>query len=176
MPLYALDGKAPRGALLWLAPDAQVMGDVSFGAEVGVWFGAVIRADNEPMQIGARTNVQDGCVLHSDRGRPLTIGEGCTIGHRAVVHGCTLGDDVLVGMGAVILNGARIGAGSLIGAGAVVKEDTEIPPRSLVVGAPARVARTLDDGAVEKLRASALGYVANARRFAAGLRPAIALS
>nr|BAT29820.1 transferase [Aureimonas sp. AU22] len=172
MPLYALDDLAPTlpdGASVFIAPGAHVIGDVTLGSEVGVWFGAVIRGDVARITVGARTNIQDGAILHADPGFPLEIGEGCTIGHRAVVHGCTLGDNTLVGMGATILNGARVGANCLVGAGALVTEGKAFPDGSLIVGAPARVVRPLDEAAIEGLRQSAARYVANARRFQAGL-------
>lgn len=166
MTVYALGDIAPDIADdAWIAPDAQVMGNVTLGQGASVWFGVVIRGDGEPIRIGARTNIQDLSVLHTDPGHPVTIGDGCTIGHRAILHGCTLEDNVLIGMGATILNGARIGAGSLIGAGALITEGKEIPPGSLVMGAPGRVVRTLDDAAQDRLRASADHYAANAARF-----------
>lgn len=174
MPVYALDDLTPDlppAGQYWVAPDAQVVGNVVLGAEVGVWFGAVIRADNEKMLIGARTNIQDGAVLHSDQGFPLSIGEGVTVGHSAILHGCTVGDNSLIGMGATVLNGAKIGKNSIVGANALVTEGKEFPDNSLIVGAPARAVRTLDAAAAEKLRASAAHYVANWRRFAAGLKP-----
>lgn len=175
MPLYQLDGKAPRLAgddSNWIAPDAVLIGDVTLGRDAGIWFGAVIRGDNEPIVVGARSNVQEHVVMHTDPGFPLTVGAGCTIGHRAVLHGCTIGDNSLVGMGAIVLNGARIGANSLVGAGALVTEGKEFPDNSLIVGAPARAVRVLDEAAVARLRASADRYVANANRFKAGLKPA----
>lgn len=175
MPLYELDGKAPRLADAesnWIAPDAVLIGDVELGRNAGVWFGAVIRGDNEPIVIGADTNVQEHAVMHTDPGFPLTVGAGCTVGHRAVLHGCTVGDNSLVGMGAIVLNGARIGANSLVGAGALVTEGKAFPDNSLIVGVPARVVRALDEAALARLRASAAHYVANARRFKAGLKPA----
>lgn len=174
MPLYGLEGKAPRFADAgsnWIAPDAVVIGDVELGRDVGIWFGVVIRGDNEPIVIGADTNVQEHTIMHSDPGFPLTIGAGCTIGHRAMLHGCTIGDNSLIGMGAIVLNGARIGRNSLVGAGALVTEGKEFPDNSLIVGAPAKAVRTLDEAAVERLRASAAHYVRNARRFKAGLTP-----
>jgi carbonic anhydrase/acetyltransferase-like protein (isoleucine patch superfamily) len=122
----------------WVAPGAFVIGDVHLGEESSVWYGAVLRGDTEPIRVGARTNVQDGCVLHADPGYPAIVGEGCVVGHNAVVHGCEIGDSCLVGMGATILNGAKIGAGSIVAAGAVVPEGREFPPRSLIVGIPAR--------------------------------------
>jgi carbonic anhydrase/acetyltransferase-like protein (isoleucine patch superfamily) len=143
---------------------------VTLGEDASLWFGATVRGDNEPIRIGARTNVQDGAVLHSDIGSPLTVGDDCTIGHRAVVHGCTIGPGSLVGMGATILNGAVIGAGSLVGAHALVTEGKVFPERSLIMGAPARPVRTLDEAAVAGLLAAAAHYVSNWRRFAAELR------
>lgn len=172
MSVYALDDIAPTlpQGFCFVAESATVIGNVELGEDVGVWFGAVIRGDNERIRVGARTNVQDLCMLHSDMGYPLSIGEGCTIGHRATVHGCTIGAGTLVGMSATILNGARIGTRCLVGAGALVTEGKEIPDGSLVLGAPARVARALSNIEVEGLRRSAEHYVANARRFATGLR------
>ncbi len=173
MPLYALDDLAPTldGAdTVYVAPGAHVVGDVRLGRDVGVWFGAVIRGDVAPIAVGARTNIQEGAMLHADPGFPLAIGEGCTIGHHAIVHGCTVGDNTLIGMGATVLNGARIGANCLVGAGALVTEGKEFPDGSLIVGAPAKVVRALDAAAIEALRQSADRYVANARRFQAGLK------
>jgi len=172
MPLYALGDRQPTlsdDGSVWIAPSADVIGDAQLGAGVGIWFGAVVRADNGPIRIGARTNVQDGAMLHSDPDAPLTIGGGVTIGHHAILHGCTVGDHVLVGMGATILNHAVIGADSLVGAGALVTEGKAFPPGSLIVGAPARVVRPLSEGEIAGLRRAADGYVANAARYAAGL-------
>jgi len=172
MPLYRLETIAPRlpdDGNFWVAPDAQVIGDVRIGAGVGIWFGAVLRGDNEPITLGAGTNVQEHVVMHTDPGCPAEVGANVTIGHRALLHGCIVGDGSLIGMGAIVLNRARIGRHCLIGAGALVTEGKEIPDRSLVMGAPGRVVRTLDDGEVAALEASAARYVANARRFAAGL-------
>jgi carbonic anhydrase/acetyltransferase-like protein (isoleucine patch superfamily) len=174
MTIYRLGERMPKlptDGSYWVAPGASVIGDVEIGEGVGVWFNATVRGDNEPIMIGARTNIQDGAVLHSDYGAPLSIGVGCTIGHAAIIHGCTIGDNVLVGMGATILNRAVIGADSLIGANALVTEGKQFPPRSLIVGAPAKVVRELTDEEVAGLRASADGYVANWRRFADGLAP-----
>ncbi|WP_299815348.1 gamma carbonic anhydrase family protein [uncultured Jannaschia sp.] len=169
--IYELDGVAPEiDGTAWVAPDAQVMGRVTLAADVGVWFGAVLRGDNERIAVGARSNVQDHCVFHTDMGFPLSIGEDCTIGHRALLHGCTIGDGSLVGMGATILNGARIGRGCLIGAGALVTEGKEIPDGTLVLGAPGKVVRELDAAARAALLDSAARYVGNAARFRAGLR------
>ncbi|HHL21220.1 MAG TPA: gamma carbonic anhydrase family protein [Aliiroseovarius sp.] len=171
MSIYQLGDRAPDIADdAWIAPDAQVMGNVVLGQGASVWFGAVLRGDGEPIRIGARTNIQDLSVLHTDPGFGVTIGAGCTIGHRAILHGCTLEDNVLIGMGATILNGAHIGAGSLIGAGALVTEGKEIPPGSLVMGAPGRVVRELDPAAQDRLRASADHYAANAARFRTELK------
>lgn len=173
MPLYALDGHAPETpppGQFWVAPDAHIIGKIVLGVDVGIWFGAVLRGDNETITIGAQTNIQEHAMLHTDMGYPLTTGVGCTIGHGAILHGCTLGDHVLVGMGATILNGAKIGAGSLVGANALVTEGKEFPPGSLIVGAPARSIRTLDEKALEGLRASAENYARNWKRFAAGLK------
>ncbi|MCZ8377082.1 MAG: gamma carbonic anhydrase family protein [Beijerinckiaceae bacterium] len=173
MPLYALDGHAPEtpgAGQFWVAPDAHVIGKVVIGADVGIWFGAVIRGDNETITIGPETNIQEHAMLHTDMGFPMTLGRGCTIGHGAILHGCVLGDHVLVGMGATVLNGAKIGAGSLVGANALVTEGKEFPPGSLIVGSPARSIRTLDEKALEGLRGSAAGYARNWKRFAAGLK------
>ncbi|MGX5828762.1 gamma carbonic anhydrase family protein [Mesorhizobium sp. 43Arga] len=173
MPLYAIDGREPSFAdadTNWIAPDATLIGDISVGRNAGFWFGVVIRGDNEPITIGADTNVQEHTVMHTDPGFPLTIGEGCTIGHRAMLHGCTIGDNSLIGMGAIVLNGARIGRNSLVGAGALVTEGKEFPDNSLIVGSPAKAIRVLDDAAVARLRGSAAHYVANGKRFKAGLK------
>lgn len=173
MPIYTLDAVEPEfedPATNWIAPDAVLIGRIRLGRDAGIWFGAVLRGDNEPIEIGAGSNVQEHTVMHTDPGFPLTVGRGCTIGHRAVLHGCTIGDDSLVGMGAIILNGARIGPDSLVGAGALVTEGKEFPDRSLIVGTPAKVIRSLDDDAVARLRKSAGHYVENGRRFLAALK------
>ncbi|MBK5934128.1 carbonic anhydrase/acetyltransferase-like protein (isoleucine patch superfamily) [Rhodovulum imhoffii] len=175
MPLYALDGIAPTlpaDGDFWLAPDANLIGQVVLESGASVWFGCTLRGDNEPIVVGAGTNVQEGSVCHTDMGFPLTIGAGCTIGHKAMLHGCSIGDNTLIGMAAVVLNGAKIGANCLIGAGALVTEGKEIPDGSLVMGAPGKVVRQLDDATIAKLRDSALGYQANMRRFRNGLKPA----
>ncbi|RZM19946.1 MAG: gamma carbonic anhydrase family protein, partial [Sphingomonas sp.] len=139
MPLYAIEGKRPMLADdVWVAPSADVIGDARLGEGASVWFGAVIRADNTPILVGARTNIQEGAMLHSDPGAPLTIGEGCTVGHHAILHGCTIGNNVLVGMGATILNNAVIGENCLIGANALVTEGKVFPAGSLIVGSPAK--------------------------------------
>ncbi len=171
MPLFSLDGTHPvfDPQSAWVAPGAALVGKVRLGNEVSIWFGAALRGDNEWITIGDRTNVQEHSVMHTDMGFPLDVGEGCTVGHRAMLHGCTIGANSLIGMGAIVLNGAVIGEESLVGAGALVTEGKSFPPRSLIVGSPARAVRTLDDAAVTRLRASALHYVENARRFRAGL-------
>jgi carbonic anhydrase/acetyltransferase-like protein (isoleucine patch superfamily) len=171
MPLYEFDGKRPTvPESAWIAPSADLIGDVVLGEKASVWFGAVIRGDNTPIAIGARTNVQEGAVMHSDAGVPLTIGADVTVGHQAMLHGCTIGDHVLVGMGATVLNGAVIGDGCLIGAGALVTEGKEFPPRSLIVGSPAKAIRTLDEATVERLKRSAASYVEKAGQFRTKLR------
>jgi carbonic anhydrase/acetyltransferase-like protein (isoleucine patch superfamily) len=168
--IYALDGQAPDiHPDAWIAPGAHVIGRVRIGAGASVWFGAVLRGDNEWITVGGDTNVQENAVLHTDMGYPLTIGARCTIGHKAMLHGCTIADGSLIGMAATVLNGAQIGAGCLIGAGALVTEGKVIADGSLVMGAPGRVVRSLDDAGRARLLASAAGYAANARRFRAGL-------
>ncbi len=173
MPIYSLDDHSPElpdAAQHWVAPDAHVIGQVRLAEDVGIWFGAVLRGDNELIDIGARTNVQEGAMLHTDRGFPLTIGADVTIGHHAILHGCTVGAGSLIGMGATVLNGAKIGVGCLVGANALVTEGKEFPDYSLIVGSPAKAVRTLDLAAAEKLIGSARGYVANWRRYKKGLR------
>lgn len=170
--IYALDGVTPDIAPdAWVAPDANVIGDVELGARASVWFGATLRGDNEPIRVGAGSNVQENCVFHTDMGFPLTVGVGCTIGHKVMLHGCTIGDGALIGMGATVLNGARIGENCLIGAGALITENKEIPPGSLVMGAPGRVVRELDEAAIDALRASAVHYAEKAALFRRGLVP-----
>ncbi|MGF1551008.1 MAG: gamma carbonic anhydrase family protein [Paracoccaceae bacterium] len=172
MTLYALDDKRPTlpaEGRYWVAPNAAVIGDVRLGDMASVWFAATIRGDNEPIVIGEGSNVQDGCVLHVDPGFPLTLGRGVTVGHAAVVHGCTVGDDSLIGMGARVLNGARVGRGCLIGAGALVPEGREIPDGALALGAPAKVVRQLGEAEMDRLRASAANYRERLARYAAGL-------
>lgn len=170
MPRYAFDGKEPVVPEdSWIAPSADVIGEVRLGHEVGVWFGAVIRADNTPITIGDRTNVQEGVMLHSDPGSPLSIGRDCTVGHHAILHGCSIGDGVLIGMGATVLNNAVIGDHCLVGAGALVTEGKTFPPGSLIVGTPAKAVRELSSEVVESLKQSALDYAEKRRRFAAGL-------
>jgi len=169
--IYTLDGIAPTiGKDVWIAPDANVIGKVMLEDEAGIWFGATLRGDNEVIHVGRGTNIQENTVCHTDMGFPLVIGADCTIGHKAMLHGCTIGAGTLIGMGATVLNGAKIGAGCLIGAGALVTEGKEIPDGALVMGAPGRVVRLLDDAARARLLASAEGYRANARRFMRGLQ------
>jgi carbonic anhydrase/acetyltransferase-like protein (isoleucine patch superfamily) len=170
MPVQPLEGAAPdlpASGRYWIAPSATVVGNVSLAEGVGIWFGVVIRGDQERITVGRDTNIQEHCVLHTDRGFPLTIGSGCTVGHRAIVHGCTVGDNVLIGMGAILLNGAKIGNDCLIGAGALVPEGREIPPGSLVIGMPGRVVRPMRAEEIAANRASAAHYVANWKRYAA---------
>ncbi|MCX8509537.1 MAG: gamma carbonic anhydrase family protein [Rhodobacteraceae bacterium] len=169
--LYALDGISPEiGERVWVAPDANIIGKVVLEDGANVWFGATLRGDNEEIRVGAGSNVQENCVLHTDMGYPLTIGANCTIGHKAMLHGCVIGEGSLIGMGAVILNGAKIGRGCLIGAGALVTEGKEIADGSLVMGAPGKVVRVLDTEAQARLLKSAEGYRRNAARFAGGLK------
>lgn len=174
MALFALDGIAPTlpKGFCFVAGTAVLIGKVVLDEDVGIWFGAVLRGDNETISVGRGSNIQDNAVLHTDMGFPLTIGANCTIGHRAMLHGCTIGENSLIGMGATVLNGAVIGRNCLIGAGALITEGKQIPDNSLVIGAPGKVVRELDADAIAGLTRSAEGYVANARRFAAGLTPA----
>ncbi len=145
----------------WVAPNATVIGRVRLGAEVGIWYSAVLRGDLEDITVGPRTNIQDGCVLHADPGFPLTVGAGVSVGHNAILHGCTVGDDVLVGMGATVLNGAVIGEGSLIAANALIPEGAQIPPGSLVAGVPGKVRRELGEAELERIRLNATVYLHN---------------
>jgi carbonic anhydrase/acetyltransferase-like protein (isoleucine patch superfamily) len=172
MTIYTLDGHSPQIAEdTWIAPDANLIGKVVIEERASVWFGCTLRGDNEEIRVGAGSNLQENCVLHTDMGYPLVIGPGCTIGHKVMLHGCTLAENVLVGMGATVLNGARIGRNCLIGAGALITEGKEIPEGSLVMGAPGRVVRSLDADAIEGLRAAAQHYQDNMRRYRTGLRP-----
>ena len=171
MALYALDDLIPTlSAGAWAAPSADLIGDVRLGPRASVWFGAVIRADNTPILIGADSNIQDGAVGHSDPGAPLTIGARVTVGHQAILHGCTIADDCLIGMGARILNGAEIGTECLVGAGALITEGKHFEPGSLIVGAPARVVRLLTKDEKAAIRVSATLYADKAAHYAAALR------
>jgi carbonic anhydrase/acetyltransferase-like protein (isoleucine patch superfamily) len=173
MTEYSLDERRPRlpkNRDYWIAPSASVIGDVVLKSGASVWFGAVLRGDNEPLVIGENSNVQDNSVLHTDPGLPLIIGSGVTIGHMAMVHGATIGDGSLIGIGAILLNGAVIGRGCIVGAGALVTEGKSFPDGSLILGSPARVARQVTEGEQQMLAASALHYVENWKRYAAGLK------
>jgi carbonic anhydrase/acetyltransferase-like protein (isoleucine patch superfamily) len=167
--LYENKPQCPEAGDFWVAPDANVIGKVRLNAGASVWFGATLRGDNEWIDIGAGSNVQENSVLHTDIGFPLTIGRNCTIGHKAILHGCTIGDQSLIGMGAIVLNGAQIGRNCLIGAGALITEGKIIPDNSLVLGAPGKVVRSLTEAEIQGLLASAIGYQTNMRRFAKGL-------
>lgn len=172
MPIYELDGQAPEfpgEGEYWVAETATLIGRVRLKRETSVWFGAVLRGDNEEIFVGAKSNVQDGSLLHTDMGYPLTIGPGCTIGHHAILHGCTIGENSLIGMGATLLNGAKIGRNCLVGANALLTEGKEFPDDSLIIGSPARAVRTLDAASAQRLRESAEHYAANGRRYAKGL-------
>jgi carbonic anhydrase/acetyltransferase-like protein (isoleucine patch superfamily) len=173
MTLYALDDAMPQvppDGRFWIAPGAHVIGRVRLGIDASVWFGAVLRGDNELIDIGAGTNIQEGCTLHTDMGFPMVIGENCTIGHNAILHGCVVGEGSLIGMGATVLNGAAIGRSCIVGANALVTEGKTFPDHSLIVGAPARAIRTLDEATVERNVSTARHYVTNWKRFARGLR------
>ncbi len=176
MGLYALGEHRPQTPppdRFWVAPNAVVVGKVILGDEASVWFNAVLRGDNEPITVGARSNIQEAAVLHTDPGCPLTIGEDVTVGHQAMLHGCVIGDNSLIGIGATVLNRAKIGRNCLIGAHALVTEDKDIPDNSMVLGAPGKVAKTLGPDMAEVLRASAAHYVDNWRRFAAEFSPLV---
>ena len=168
MTLYKLGTHTPivpEDGDYWVAPDANVIGKVRLGAGANIWFGATLRGDNEMIDVGAGSNIQENSVLHTDMGSPLVIGAGCTIGHKAMLHGCILGENTLIGMGATILNNAKIGKNCLIGAGALITEGKEIPDGSLVMGAPGKVVRDLSEAQIDALKQSALHYQENARRF-----------
>lgn len=173
MPLYEIDGVAPQlsqGA--WAAPSADLIGDVRVGPRASAWFGSVIRADNTPIMLGEDSNFQDGAIGHSDPGAPLTIGARVTVGHQAILHGCTVSDDCLIGMGARVLNGAFLGPECLVGAGALITEGKRFEEGGLIVGVPARLVRPLTDEEKAALRLSAAHYAQKAGRYAAGLREA----
>lgn len=171
MTIYQLDEHTPQvHPTAFVANSAQVVGRVTLGEGSSVWFNTVIRADNEPMTIGAGSNIQDGSVLHSDTGFPLSVGARVTVGHQVVLHGCTVGDESLIGIGAVVLNGAKIGKHCLVGAGSLVTEGKEFPDGSMILGCPAKVVRQLTPEQIDGLRRSAQHYIANAQRFQAGLK------
>jgi carbonic anhydrase/acetyltransferase-like protein (isoleucine patch superfamily) len=174
MTLYSLDGLAPttpEDGDFWGAPDANVIGNVTLMSGASVWFGSTLRGDNEPIVIGEGSNVQENTVMHTDIGCPLTVGTNCTIGHKAMLHGCTIGDNSLIGMGATILNNVVIGKNCLIGAGALITEGKEIPDNSMVLGSPGKVVKELGPEWEQRLLASALSYQANMRRFRKGMKP-----
>src|SRR5690348_2465877 len=171
MPRYAIGDVSPQlGEGAWAAPSADLIGDVRLGARASVWFGAVLRGDNTPLIIGEESNFQDGAIGHSDPGFPLTVGARVTVGHQAILHGCTVADDCLIGMGARILNGAVIEGGCIVGAGALITESKQFQPGSLIVGAPARVVRQVSEEERRLLRASAAHYAEKAQRYAAELK------
>jgi len=175
MPIYCLENvtpELPENDEYWIAPNAAVMGRVILKKNASIWWGCTVRGDNDPIVIGENSNVQDGSVLHTDLGSPLNIGANVTIGHLVMLHGCEIGDNSLIGIGAVVLNGARIGKNCLIGAKALIPEGKVIPDNSLVMGAPGKVVREVSPAQVERLTGSAAGYVRNWKRYAAGLKPA----
>jgi carbonic anhydrase/acetyltransferase-like protein (isoleucine patch superfamily) len=175
MPIYAFEGIAPEfpeQGSYWIAPSASLIGKVRLERDVSIWFGAVLRGDNELLHIGEGTNIQDNCVLHTDPGLPLTISRHCTVGHLAMLHGCSISENTLIGIGATVLNGARIGRNCLIGAHALIPEGKDIPDNSLVMGAPGRVVKEVNAETAERLRQSALGYIAKWRRYASALTAA----
>ncbi len=174
MPIYEFDGMRvtlPASGNFYVADTAVVIGNVTLGEDVSIWFNAVIRGDNDAITIGSGSNVQDGSVLHVDPGFPIVIGDDVTIGHMAMVHGCTIGSGTLVGMGAVILNGAKIGEGCLIGANTLIPEGKEIPPRSVVMGAPGKVVREVTEADLPRVTRGAKNYKQHWRRYAANLKP-----
>jgi carbonic anhydrase/acetyltransferase-like protein (isoleucine patch superfamily) len=173
MSLYAYEGARPvlpASGRFFVAPDAVLIGRVAIAEDVSVWFNAVLRGDNEPITVGPRSNVQDGCVLHTDPGFPLVVGACCTVGHAVILHGCTIGENCLIGMGATVQNGARIGKNSLVGANALVTEGKEFPERSLIVGMPARLIRTIDDQTVKMITLSCEIYVNRWQQYAKTLK------
>ena len=172
--IYELDGhKAdlPEEGRYWIAPNATLIGKVRLKIDSSVWFGAVLRGDNEWIELGERSQIQDNATLHTDPGFPLTIGPNCVIGHNVILHGCTIGANSLIGMGAILLNGARIGANCLVGAGALITEGKTFPDQSLIVGAPARAIRTLDEAAMKSIAAGADIYVRRSKQYAKSLKP-----
>lgn len=170
MAIYQLDDLKPTVAdSAWVADSAQVMGDVTLGADSSVWFGAIIRGDMDTITVGAGSNIQDGSILHADHNMPLTIGENVTVGHQVMLHGCTIGDGSLIGIQAVVLNGAKIGKNCLVGAGALVTEGKEFPDGCMILGSPAKAVRQLSEAQLEGLKMSAQHYIGNARRYKTGL-------
>ena len=173
MAIYELDGQAPdlpSDQRYWIAETAVVIGRVRLKQDASIWWGSVLRGDNEWIEIGENSNVQDNSTCHTDMGFPLTIGKNCTVGHNVILHGCTLEDDALVGMGSIVMNGARIGRGSIVGAGAVITEGKQFPEHSLIIGAPARVIRTLEPAQVAAMGSAAKFYVGNGARYKKGLK------
>lgn len=169
--IYELDGISPTiDATAWVADDVNLIGKVTLAAKSSVWFGSTLRGDNEMLTLGEGSNIQENSVLHTDMGYPLTIGKNCTIGHKVMLHGCTIGDNTLIGMGAMVMNGAVVGKNCLIGAGALITEGKVIPDGSLVMGAPGKIVRTLSDEAIAGLTRSALSYQMNAERYRKGLK------
>lgn len=167
--LGAVRPQLPEGGEYWIAPNAVVIGNVIIKQNASIWFGAVLRGDNDPITIGENTNVQDGSVLHTDTGFPLTLGDNVTVGHKVMLHGCSIGDNSLVGIGTVILNGAKIGRNCLIGANTLITEGKEIPDNAMVLGSPGKVTRSVSEHQVQMLTASALHYVENWKRYRQGL-------
>ena len=171
MAIYELDGLVPQIAeSAWVADTAQVIGDVTLGEDVSIWFGSVLRGDTDNLQVGAGSNIQDASVLHADPGKPLVVGERVSVGHHVTLHGCTIGDGSLIGIGAVVLNGAKIGKNCLVGAGALVTEGKEFPDGSMIIGSPAKAVRELSPEQIERLRENAQHYIDNVRRYKSGLR------
>ena len=173
MAIYELDGQGPdlpASGNYFIADTADVIGKIRLLEQASVWFGAVLRGDNEWIEIGENSNVQDNSTCHTDLGFPMVIGKNCTVGHNVILHGCTIEEGALVGMGSIVMNGARIGRNSIVGAGSVITEGKEFPERSLIIGSPARVIRTLDDAQVQKMGSAARFYVANGPRFKNGLK------
>src|SRR5882762_856633 len=173
MAIYQLDGQAPElspDQRCWIAETAVVIGRVRVKQDASIWWGSVLRGDNEWIEVGERSNIQESCTLHTDMGFPMTIGPDCTIGHNVVLHGCTIAEGSLIGMGAVVLNGAKIGKHSLVGAGALVTEGKEFPDNSLIVGSPARAIRSLDEASIARIAGGADIYVRRWNQYAKGLK------
>lgn len=171
MPFYKIDGLAPtlpESGRFWIAPDVQIVGDVRFGEDASVWFGSVLRGDNDSITLGAGSNIQDGCLVHTDPGFPVVLGAHSSVGHGVMLHGCSIGEKSLIGMRAIILNGAKIGNNCLVGAGSLITEGKEFPDNSLIIGSPARVMRTLEEKDLKRMQGAA-GYVARWQRYKKGL-------